>query len=311
MNNNHFTIITFYQFKVISNKDQFIYKLKDLCKFNKIRGTVIVADEGVNGTLAGLENSINKVIKIFKDNKFYDLNLKFSYYKYMPFQTLKIKNKKEIVTLRSKYSNPEKISGKRISAEKWNSLIKKEDTLLIDVRNDFEVKIGTFQTAINPNTKSFTDFKNFVDKNLSKSKNKKIAMFCTGGIRCEKASSYMIAKGFKNISQLDGGIINYLGKIPQSKSMWNGECFVFDNRVSLKNELKDGTYKLCHGCRSPISEKDLLSKFYNPGISCPKCFNKTSIEKKKNLAQRNKQILLSKKRGMYNRFLRLTVDEYK
>ena len=186
---------------------------------------------------------------------------------------------------------------------KWNDTIKDTNTILIDVRNDFEVKIGSFDGATNPQTNSFTEFKTFVNRNLNNSKGKKIAMFCTGGIRCEKASSYMIAKGFKDVFQLDGGILKYLENIPRSKSLWKGECFVFDSRVSLKNELKSGTYKLCHACRVPISPKDIKSQFYSEGISCPKCFDKITEEKKKRLMQRNKQIRLSKKRGTYNRFI--------
>ena len=181
---------------------------------------------------------------------------------------------------------------------------------MIDVRNEFEVKIGSFAGAVNPKTKSFTDFKSFVQKKLNKSKNKKIAMFCTGGIRCEKASSYMMMKGFKNVAQLDGGILKYLEKTPKKDSMWNGECFVFDGRVSLKNELKDGTYKLCHACWLPISDKDTYSKYYNPGVSCHNCFDKTSEEKKKNLLERNKQIKLDKKRGNFNRFIKHSISDY-
>ena len=310
MNNKYFTIITFYQFKHINNKNKLILKLKLFCKFNKIKGTVLIADEGINGTIAGLKKNINDFIEILNNFKFSELNIKKSQSKYMPFQKIKIRKKNEIVTLRTKFSDPKNLSGKRINYDEWNKLIDDKDTIIIDVRNKFEVKIGSFVGAINPNTNSFTEFKSFVKKNLSQSKNKKIAMFCTGGIRCEKASSYMMMKGFKNVSQLDGGILKYLEKTPKRNSLWQGECFVFDNRVSLKNELKEGSYKLCHACRLPISIQDTKSKHYIPGISCHNCFNKTSDKKKKKLMERNKQISLAKKRGIYNRFIKQSILDY-
>ena len=310
MNNKYFTIITFYQFKKIFHKKKLILKLKDFCKFNKIKGTILIADEGINGTIAGLKKNIDELITILNIHKFLNLNLKISKSKFMPFQKLKIRQKNEIVTLRTKFSDPEKLSGKRIKHNDWNNIIKDKNTILIDVRNNFEVKIGSFEGAINPKTKSFTQFKSFVKNNLNKSKNKKIAMFCTGGIRCEKASSYMIMKGFKNVSQLEGGILKYLENTPSNNSLWNGECFVFDNRVTLKNELQEGSYLLCHACREPLSIEDRVSKYYSPGISCHNCFDKTSEDKKKNLMQRNKQISLAKKRGVYNRFIKQTISDY-
>ena len=176
----------------------------------------------------------------------------------------------------------------------------------MDVRNEFEYNIGTFKNSLNPKTKNFSDFKKFVDKKLSLNKHKKIAMFCTGGIRCEKASSYMLRKGFKNLYQLKGGILQYLENIQKNKSRWEGECFVFDNRVSVKNELAIGTYELCYGCRTPISMKDRKSKKYEKGVSCIKCFNLLSNEKKKRLRERNKQIKIAKKKGIYNPYIKYT-----
>ena len=310
MNNKQFTIITFYQFKSNFNKSGLILELKNFCKFNKIKGTILVADEGINGTIAGLDYNIKSLINIIQNYNLNNLNIKFSYSKLMPFQKLKIRQKKEIVTFRTKYSNPETQTGERINFNDWNDIVKDKNTLLLDVRNDFEVKVGSFKGAINPKTKNFTEFKNYVKNNLINYKNKKIAMFCTGGIRCEKASSFLLAKGFKNVCQLDGGILKYLEKIPASKSLWNGECFVFDGRVSVINELKVGTYKMCHACRKPVSLKEVNSKKYKPGISCPNCFNKITDEKKKRLSERNKQISIAKKRGLYNRFIRQTVSDF-
>ncbi len=310
MNNKHFTIITFYQFKKDFDQIKIITELNNFCKFNKIKGTILIANEGINGTLAGLKKDINNVITILKKFKFSNLNTKISYSKFMPFQKLKVKRKKEIVTLRSKYSEPEIQTGEHISFNEWNNIVNDKKTILLDVRNDFEVQIGSFSGAINPKTKNFTQFKDYVKTNLMNSKDKKIAMFCTGGIRCEKASSYLLAKGFKNVCQLEGGILKYLEKIPASKSLWNGECFVFDGRVSVKNKLQKGTYKMCHACREPISLKEISSKKYNPGISCPKCFEKISIEKKKRLMERNKQISIAKKRGIYNRYIKQKVTDF-
>ena len=310
MNNKYFAIVTFYQFKKNFDKIKILSELNYFCKLNKIKGTIIIANEGINGTLAGLKKDINNIISILKKFNFVNLNTKFSYTKFMPFQKLKVKHKKEIVTLRTKYSDPEIQTGEHINFNEWNNIINDKKTILLDVRNDFEVQIGSFKGAINLKTKNFTQFKDYVRANLDNSKDNKIAMFCTGGIRCEKASSYLLAKGFKNVCQLNGGILKYLENIPEKKSLWHGECFVFDGRVTVKNELKEGTYKMCYACREPISSKDVNSKKYNPGISCPKCFEKISDEKKKRLIERNKQISIAKKRGIYNRYIKQSVSDF-
>ncbi len=309
MINSKFTILTFYQFKKITDISTIKNQLSLFCKFNKIKGTIILAEEGINATIAGISDSIKKfesqLLKIGFDN----YNPKYSYSKFMPFFRLKVRHKKEIVTLRTKIVDPEKITGKNIKPEDWNNFISDKETILIDVRNTFEVEMGTFKGSINPNTKSFTEFKSYIKNKLVEAKNKKIAMFCTGGIRCEKASSYMIKKGFKDVYQLDGGILSYLEKIPNKSSLWNGECFVFDNRVSVKNELRDGTYELCHACRYPLSAHNRKSKKYIKGISCHNCFGKISESKKKSLIDRNKQISVAKKKGLYNPFIKQRINE--
>ena len=193
-----------------------------------------------------------------------------------------------------------------IEPAKWNKLIRDKNTFLLDARKPFEHEVGTFKRSINPNVDNFREFPSYL-KNLKK--NKTIAMFCTGGIRCEKASSYMINSGFKNVNQLKGGILKYLEEIPKKDSKWKGECFVFDNRVSLKNELKEGSYELCHACRSPVSKQQKKSSFYIKGISCSNCHNKISLEKKKSLIERNKQILISKKRGLYNPYIKYSPND--
>ena len=309
MINSKFTILTFYQFKQIKDLLSLKSRISDFCKFNKIKGTIIIAEEGINGTIAGTSQSIKNFQLEIKKIGFENLNPKYSYSKFMPFFRLKVRPKKEIVTLRTKIADPENITGNKIKPENWNNLITDNDTILIDVRNDFEVEMGSFQGSINPKTKSFTEFKSYVKDNLSEAKNKKIAMFCTGGIRCEKISSYMIKKGFKNVNQLNGGILNYLEKIPEKNSLWDGECFVFDNRVSVKNELKDGTFQLCHACRVPLSKTQIKSKKYLKGISCPKCYGKISEAKKKSLIDRNKQISIAKRKGLYSPFIKQTVSD--
>tara|TARA_Y100001936_G_scaffold201571_1_gene203849 strand:- start:154 stop:1086 length:933 start_codon:yes stop_codon:yes gene_type:complete len=309
MINSKFTILTFYQFKQIKDFLLLKSRIYDFCKFNKIKGTIIIAEEGINGTIAGFEHSIKNFELKIKKIGFDNFNPKYSYSKFMPFFRLKIRPKKEIVTLRTKIADPENITAKKIKPENWNNLIVDNNTILIDVRNDFEVAMGTFCGSINPKTKSFTDFKSYLKDNLNDAKDKKIAMFCTGGIRCEKISSYMIKKGFKNVNQLHGGILNYLEKIPKKNSLWHGECFVFDNRVSVKNELKDGTFELCHACRNPLSKKQIKSKKYIKGVSCPKCFGKISAAKKKSLIDRNKQISIAKRKGLYSPFIKQTVSD--
>ncbi|MDC1053791.1 rhodanese-related sulfurtransferase [Alphaproteobacteria bacterium] len=304
-----FTIITFYQFKKIDDILIIKNELAHFCKFNKIKGTIILAEEGINGTIAGVSESIIKFESLLLSLGFSNINSKNSYSKFMPFFRLKVRNKKEIVTLRSKDVDTENITGKKIKPEDWNNLILDQETILIDVRNNFEVEMGTFKNSINPNTKSFTEFKSYIKNNLNKSKDKKIAMFCTGGIRCEKISSYMIKKGFKNVNQLNGGIISYLEKTSYENSLWNGECFVFDNRVSVKNELKDGSYELCHACRYPISQDMLKSKKYKKGTSCPNCYGKISELKKKSLKDRSKQITVAKKKGLYSPYIKQTVND--
>ena len=309
MINSKFTIVTFYQFKKIHDILTIKNELSHFCKFNKIKGTIILAEEGINGTVAGISDNIkNFETQIYKMG-FDNYNPKYSYFKFMPFFRLKVRLKKEIVTLRSKIADPGNITGKKIKPKDWNNLISNKETILIDVRNNFEVEMGTFKKAINPNTKSFTEFKKYLKNNLDEAKNKKIAMFCTGGIRCEKISSYMLKKGFKDVSQLQGGILSYLEQTSKKKSLWKGECFVFDNRVSVQNELKDGTYHLCHACRHPISKDQRKSKKYSEGVSCNYCHGKISDFKKKSLIDRNKQISIAKRKGLYSPYIKQTVND--
>jgi UPF0176 protein len=310
MKNLKFTIITFYEFKKIRNIDKFRIFFDQFCSFNKIKGTIILAKEGINGTVAGLYESISLLENEIKILGFKNLEKKKSKHAIMPFNRLKIKIKDEIVTFGENNLNFEKFKGEHINSFDWNKLIKNKDTIIVDVRNNFEVELGSFKGSVNPNTKNFSEFKNYIHKNLIEKKEKKIALFCTGGIRCEKASSYMLKKGFKNIYQLKGGILKYLEKTPLNKSSWKGECFVFDNRVSIQNEMKNGTYELCHGCRNPLSIADKKAKEYIRGISCAKCHDKLSQEKKNRLKERNKQIKIAKKKGLYNPYIKYTPTDF-
>ena len=310
MKNIKFTIITFYQFKKIKKIVNLQILLKEFCLFNKIKGTIILAEEGINGTVAGLNESINLLQKKLIELEFIKLEKKKSFYKFMPFNRLKIRIKKEIVKFDEINLNVEKLTGKHINSFKWNKLISDKEIILIDVRNDFEVQVGSFKGAINPKTKNFSEFKKYIKKDMKNQKNNKIAMFCTGGIRCEKASAYMIKEGFNNVFQLKGGILQYLEDTSEKNSNWEGECFVFDNRVSIRNEMKPGTYELCHACRYPVSLLKLKSKDYEKGISCPKCINKISKKKKLNLKERNKQIEIAKKKGLYNPYIKYTPSDF-
>jgi len=310
MKNLKFTIITFYQFKKIKKINNLQILLKEFCSFHKIKGTIILAKEGINGTLAGLEKPIKLLQKKIIGLEFTKLEEKISFYDFMPFNRLKIKIKKEIVTFDKENLEIEQLTGKHVDSLNWNSLISDKETTVIDVRNNFEVQIGTFNGAINPNTKNFSEFKQYIKKNLKTQKKNKIAMFCTGGIRCEKASAYMKKKGFQNVYQLKGGILQYLDDIPSNNSKWEGECFVFDNRVSISNGMESGTYELCHACRYPVSLLDLKSKDYEKGISCPKCINKISNNKKLNLKERKKQIEIAKKKGLYNPYIKFTPSDF-
>ncbi|PPR47338.1 MAG: hypothetical protein CFH19_00587 [Alphaproteobacteria bacterium MarineAlpha5_Bin9] len=310
MNNNNFTIFTFYQFRKIIKINDLKRVLSQYCSFNKIRGTIILASEGINGTIAGLEKPVIEFEDKIKNLGFKRIEAKYSKYKYMPFNRMKIKIKKEIITFAKSNLDVEKNTATHIPPKKWNTLIGSKDTILIDLRNKFEIKIGTFKNAVNPQLDKFSDFKTFIKNNTEIKKNKKIAMFCTGGIRCEKASAYMIKKGYKDIYQLKGGILKYLEVTSKEKSKWIGECFVFDNRVSLKNELRKGSYDLCHGCRLPIKNNDKKSKKYEKGVSCKNCYNLLSKAKRLKLRERNKQIELAKKRGRYNPYIKQTIFNF-
>ena len=290
-----FSVFGFYKFKKIKNIKKIKSILQNEILINKLRGTIIISKEGINGTISGSNSNLlkikKKLKKIFLFKKFDSESLSES--KFNPFHRAKIKIKKEVVPIGFNISSFRKAKS-HISPKKWNNLIKSKKTKLIDARKPFEYEVGTFKNSINPNIENFRDFPKFL-KNFNKRDN--IAMFCTGGIRCEKASIYLRKKGFKNVYQLKGGIINYLKNIDKKDSLWKGECFVFDNRISLKHKLKQGTFSMCSACRKPVSTNEKKSEKYIEGISCPKCHDYLTDDQKSRFTMRQKQILIAKKSG--------------
>ena len=296
-----FDVFGFYKFKKINSLKKNKTFLHDLLIKNNIRGTIIISKEGLNGTISGQKKNLNAVIKkiqILFNLKNFDNNNK-SKSLFQPFLKPKVKIKKEIVPMNLIINSKERITSSHLEPKEWNKLIKKKDTYIIDTRKPFEYEVGTFKKSINPNINNFRDFPKYLNK---LKKDKPVAMFCTGGVRCEKTSVYLKKKGFNNIYQLNGGILNYLQKIKKKDSLWKGECFVFDNRISLKHGLKTGTFKMCSGCRKPISSKDRKSKKYEEGVSCPSCYDKLTPEQKSRFRMRQSQIYKAKKSGQKHIF---------
>ena len=291
-----FKVFGFYKFvKVQSLKKNKIFLQKFLIS-NYIRGTIIIAKEGLNGTISGTVKDIDKTSKklksLFLFKKFDNSNESKS--EFQPFHKPKVKIKKEIIPMNLTINPEERNTETHLEPKEWNKLIKNKDTYIIDTRKPFEYKVGTFERSVNPNVNNFRDFPKYLNK---LKKNKPVAMFCTGGIRCEKTSVYLKKKGFKNIYQLNGGILNYLNKIKKNESLWRGECFVFDNRISLKHKLKAGSYSICGGCRMPISPKDKRSNKYEEGVSCTNCYDKLTETQKSRFRMRQSQIYKAKQSG--------------
>lgn len=293
-----YLVAALYKFVRLNDINALQERLLAQCLDQKIKGTILLANEGINGTIAGPETRIRAVLAWLRDDpRFGDLNHKESWANDAPFLRMKVRLKKEIVTMGVEDIDPNLIVGTYVEPENWNDLISDPDVLVVDTRNDYEVGIGTFENAVNPNTKSFRDFPNWAKESGLTETPKKVAMFCTGGIRCEKSTAFMRQMGVKDVYHLDGGILKYLELIPEEESLWQGECFVFDERVSVGHGLKPGPYDLCHACRNPIDEQDKTSDLYIPGVSCPKCHDAKSLEQKERFAERQKQIELAKNRG--------------
>ena len=297
-----YIISTFYKFLVLENYKELKIKFdKSLSKTN-IKGTILLANEGVNGTIAGSESDLKKFfLYIDKFSQFKDITPKFSSSNKNPFLRMKVRLKKEIVTIGIPEVSPSNLVGKYLNVEEWNEFLNESDSMIIDTRNNYEVSIGTFKNSINPKIKSFRDFPKWVQKNLidkKVSKKSKIGMFCTGGIRCEKSTSYLKQLGFENVFHLDGGILKYLENVKSDENEWKGECFVFDYRVSLNNSLEKGEYEMCYACRMPLSKENKKNKHYLKGQSCEYCYDQTTIKQKKRFNEREKQIKLSKVKNL-------------
>ena len=290
--------VAFYKFVHFPNYTSFQSKILNFCVERNIKGTILLAEEGINVTAAGTKKNIYELLNFLKiDNRFSDITHKESYSEEIPFHRMRVKLKKEIVSLGRPNINLSNRSGIRVDPKNWNILLADPDVVLVDARNDYEYQIGTFKNAISPKTTNFREFPAFIKEKLNTKKNKKIAIFCTGGIRCEKASSYMLSKGFENVYQLNGGILKYMDEIETDKSLWEGECFVFDSRVSVDSELAEGNYEQCYACRRPLSETDLQSNLYQKGISCPYCINETSDAQRASFRERQQQVELAEKRN--------------
>ena len=295
-------IAAFYKFVDWNNLKKKKSDIEKLCLKNNIVGTILLANEGINGTIAGSEESVLAVIQGLKDDPLLlDIEPKFSKAEGEIFKRMKVRFKKEIVSMGMENIRPANLKGKTVKASDWNALITNPKTLVIDTRNQYECAIGTFKGSLDPKTKSFREFPKWSKNNLKalmkKEGKTKVAMFCTGGIRCEKASSYLLGEGIEQVYQLEGGILKYLENISSDESLWEGECFVFDERVSIQHGLVEGNYSMCHACRMPIDDDDMKSKKYSEGISCPHCYATHSEERKERFAERQKQIKLAKIRN--------------
>ena len=293
-----FVVAALYKFVALSDCQNLRDAIYSKCQSFDIKGTLLLAAEGINGTVAGTRTNIDRLLSYLRSYSFFrDLEHKESYADFTPFHRMKVRIKKEIVTLGLPEVDPTCAVGEYVEAGNWNALISDPDVTVIDTRNDYEIAMGKFKGAINPKTADFRHFPEFVDKVLRAKKGQKIAMYCTGGIRCEKSTAYLIQEGFQQVYHLKGGILKYLETIPEEASLWEGECFVFDDRVSVNHALEKGDWELCYGCQTPINRQDRDSPHFQPGIQCPHCFEHLSDERRRALEQRQMQIELAKKRG--------------
>lgn len=298
--NQPYKVMAIYKFADLPDCAELQPRLAKFCCGSGIKGTLILAPEGINGTVAGTEQAIDALADYLSagpdfGSRLVGAEIKFSTAGTMPFLRMKVRLKPEIVTLRAPEANPAKAVGTYVEPEDWNGLIERNDVVLVDTRNDYEVGLGTFQRALDPATKSFTEFKDYVETHLDPARDKKVAMFCTGGIRCEKASSYLLSKGFEEVFHLKGGILKYLETVPQEQSRFAGECFVFDERVSVGHGLVEGDATLCRACRHPLTSADRADPAYVEGVSCRHCSGDSA--KHQAAAERQKQMELASKRG--------------
>ena len=295
---SQFLTAALYKFVSLPDYAELQQPLLDFCNAHGIKGTLLLAEEGINGTVSGLPDDIRALLAHLRsDPRMANLEHKESWAAEMPFYRMKVRLKQEIVKLGVPGVDPNKMAGKYVKPEDWNALISDPDVVVIDTRNDYEVGIGTFKGAVNPHTQTFTELPKWVEENKDVLAKPKVAMFCTGGIRCEKSTAFLRSLGYEEVYHLEGGILKYLETVPEEQSLWEGECFVFDERVSIRHGLQQGDYELCRACRQPVSEEDKASPLYALGVSCPHCHGTKTEEQLKSASERQRQIELAKKRG--------------
>ncbi len=293
-----YVVCAMYKFVALEDYKSLRQPLLDVMESNGIKGTLLLAEEGINGTVSGSRESIDTLLAYLNaDPRINPISFKESLDEQQPFYRTKVKLKKEIVTLGVEGIDPRRSVGTYVKPQDWNALISDPEVTVIDTRNDYEIEIGTFEHAIDPKTATFREFPDYVKDNLDPNKHKKVAMFCTGGIRCEKSTAYLKEQGFEEVYHLEGGILQYLEDVPKEQSLWKGDCFVFDNRVAVNHDLQKSHYEACYACRLPITEEDKQSEQYEPGVSCPKCFGTHSPEQIERFREREKQVNLAKARN--------------
>ncbi|HIN09613.1 MAG TPA: rhodanese-related sulfurtransferase [Phycisphaerales bacterium] len=293
-----FLVATFYRFTTLEDYASMQIPIETCCRENDVKGIVLLASEGINATIAGTREGVFDVLRFLqKDPRLAGLAWKESTAKKQPFRKLRVRLKKEIVTMGVPEINPGRLTGTYVKPEDWNDLISDPNVIVVDTRNDYEVEIGSFKDAINPNITSFGELPKWIEDNIDVDAEPRIAMFCTGGIRCEKSTAILKEAGVNEVYQLEGGILKYLKRIPEDQSLWDGKCFVFDERVSVGHGLEVGEYELCRACRYPIRDDDKSSPHYREGVSCPRCHDRTTSEQKARFAERQKQIELADARN--------------
>ena len=291
-------VCALYKFAELNDYRELRQPLLDLMLAKDVHGTLLLAREGINGTIAGSREGIDAIKEwLGQDERFGGIDYKESFVDIQPFKRTKVKLKKEIVTMGVEGIDPKRTVGTYVEPRDWNDLISDPDVLLIDTRNQYEVEIGTFERAVNPATDSFREFPQYVKENLDPGKHRKVAMFCTGGIRCEKSTAFLKEQGFEEVYHLKGGILNYLESVPEDNSLWRGECFVFDDRVTVNHQLERGQYDQCHACRRPITEDDKQRPEYERGVSCHQCIDTVTEEQRARFAERERQVRLARERG--------------
>ena len=296
--NDKFIIAALYKFVRLPDFRGLRQPLLERCNDLRLKGTFLLAPEGINGAVAGSREGVDGILDYLRSEpRFAAFVHKESSAEECPFHRMKVKLKQEIVSLGVEGVDPQNLSGRYVEPEDWNGEISRPDTLVLDVRNEYESGIGGFKNAVAPHTETFREFPEYVQQNLNPAQHSRVAIFCTGGIRCEKASSYLLSRGFREVLQLQGGILNYLEKIDRKDSLWGGECFVFDSRVAVNHDLGEGDYEQCFACRRPITEKDMASEKYQPGVSCPRCHDDLTPAQRRRFSERQRQVELAESRG--------------